>query len=118
MSGRESRGTPIASKIVAVHHHLGLILRLSARQTGIHVEILRPGVVAAELQSSAETTDEFQLQSVVAAVAFGVPEKAGGQVRIGPFSGLNVLNALVDRGAPTGEAAGGVRADLRGDRVG
>ncbi len=76
--------SPVAVQIVAVHHHLRLVVGLRAGERGIHVQILRPGVVRAELQAMAETVDHVHLQRVVAAVAFGVPEESRAQIGIGP----------------------------------
>ena len=66
-------------QIIAVQHHLRLIVGLRAGQPGIHVQVLRPGVVAAELQAFAQAVGHVDLQRVVAAVALGKPEKSAGQ---------------------------------------
>ncbi len=50
----QRRRAPIAAQIVAVQNHLRLVLGLRAGESGIHVEILRPGVIGAELQAVAE----------------------------------------------------------------
>ena len=50
----QRRGSPVAAQIVAVQNHLRLIIGLRAGQRGIHIQILRPGVVGAELQAVAQ----------------------------------------------------------------
>ena len=47
----QRRRPPVAPQIVAVQNHLRLVARLRAGQRRIHVQILRPGVVGAELQA-------------------------------------------------------------------
>ena len=83
MAGVQRRGSPIAPRIVAVHDHLRLVLRLRAGESRIHVQIFRPSVICANFKAPAEAVGEVGLQRVVAAVALGVPEEAGAQIGIG-----------------------------------
>src|SRR5207302_1124099 len=58
---RAQRGwTPVSVQIIAVHDHLRLVLCLSNRKGRVHVEILCPRIVAAELQSLAQPANQFQ----------------------------------------------------------
>ena len=90
----------------------------------IHIEILSPGEVAAELQAVAQPVGHVGLQRVVAAVAFGVPKKsAGSRYGLGRVLTGNVLRALGDQcrwwlracrgGGAARLAAGRARANLR-----
>src|SRR5439155_12018439 len=82
---RSERGwSPVSPQIGAVHHHLWLVLSLRNRKSGIHVETLRPRVIAAELQTVAQPLNHFQLQRIIAAVSGRVPEEPGIQKRIRP----------------------------------
>jgi hypothetical protein len=80
----QSGRSPITPKVCAIHNHLRLILRLRSRESGVHVEILRPGVSDAELKAGCQPPCEIQLQGVVAAVPGGVPKEAGCKIRIRP----------------------------------
>ena len=112
-------------QIVAVQHHLRLIVGLRAGERGVHVQILRPGVVGAELQAVAKAVAHVHLQRVVAAVAFGVPEESRAQIGIGaswPRAG-NILRALRHDGLPAAPCAargtaGRIGTNLRGNGVG
>src|SRR6516162_3619132 len=73
---------PVPAKVSAVIYHLRLILRLSDRERRVHIEILRPCIVGAELQAPAQPPVHFKLEGVVAAVACRVPEETGSQERI------------------------------------
>src|SRR5262249_46165002 len=77
IGGSQCRWSPVSAQIVAVHDHLRLVLRLGNRKGGVHVQILRPRIVAADLQSPAQAANHVKLQRVITAVACGVPEESG-----------------------------------------
>src|SRR5689334_8451549 len=118
-------------QIIAVHNHLRLVVRLSDGQRRIVVQVLRPGVVRSDLKSLREAPVYVDLQRVVGAVAFRVPEESVGDERIRTRSQWNVLGSLrhmtlqcgAHGGSPrggcsAGGASGRIGADLRGDTVG
>src|SRR5262245_33394929 len=91
---RQGRWSPIAPQIVSIHDHLRLVLRLRTREARIHIEILGPRVARTELQTAAQSTDQFQLKSVVAAIAFRVPEETIRQIGIRTCGDRNVSRIL------------------------
>ena len=70
LAGRSESGRPpVSARIVPIHYHLRLVLRLSDRQRGVHVQVLGPGVISAELETLAEPAIDLELERVVTAVA-------------------------------------------------
>ena len=94
VSGVQSRRSPIALQVVAVHDHLRCVRSLRYGQRRVLVQILGPGVSGPYLKPLRQSMIHIDLQRVVAGIAFRIPEESVGHEGAGTGSDGNILSPL------------------------